>query len=155
MESKRAGRRDFLRSLGIGAAGAAAFGATALDQSAAQAAQADLDVKEILEFALNLEYLEAEFYLRAANGSGLSPSLIGPNPGMVTGGAEVHFTSPLVKAYAQEIADEEMKHVEFLRAALTALTGSVIGRPALNLSSSFTTLANLAGLGSESQRLCE
>ena len=59
------------------------------------------------------------------------------------------FTSPLVKPGAQEIADEEMKHVEFLRAALIALTGSVIGRPALNLSSSFTTLANLAGLGSD------
>jgi hypothetical protein len=68
---------------------------------------------------------------------------------MVTGGAEVSFTSPLVKAYAQEIADEEMKHVEFLRAALIALTGSAIGRPALNLSSSFTTLALLAGLGSD------
>jgi hypothetical protein len=148
LESKRAGRRDFLRSLGVGAAGAAAFGATALDHSSAQAQQANLDVA-ILEFALNLEYLEAEFYLRAATGSGLSPSLIGPNPGMVTGGEEVHFTSPLVKAYAQEIADEEMKHVEFLRAALTALTGSVIGRPALNLSSSFTSLANLAGLGSD------
>ena len=59
------------------------------------------------------------------------------------------FTSPLVKPGAQEIADEEMKHVEFLRAALIALTGSVIGRPAWNFSSSFTTLANLAGLGSD------
>jgi hypothetical protein len=148
LESKRAGRRDFLRSLSVGAAGAVAFGATALDQSAAPAAQANLDIA-ILEFALNLEYLEAEFYLRVATGRGLSPSLIGPNPGMVTGGAEVPFTSALVKAYAQEIAEEEMKHVEFLRAALTALTGSVIGRPALDLSSSFTTLANAAGLGSK------
>jgi hypothetical protein len=148
LESKGAGRRNFLRSLGAGAAGAAAFGATALNQSAAPAAQPNLDVA-ILEFALNLEYLEAEFYLRAATGRGLSPSLIGPNPGVVTGGAEVPFASPLVKAYAQEIAAEEMKHVEFLRAALTALTGSAIGRPVLDLSSSFTTLANAAGLGSD------
>ena len=130
-------------------AGAAALGATALDHSSAQAQQANLDVA-IFEFALNLEYLEAEFYLRAATGSGLSPSLIGPNPGMVTGGEEVHFTSPLVKAYAQEIADEEMKHVEFLRAALTALTGSVIGRPALNFRRASRASPTSPGLGQTS-----
>jgi ferritin-like protein len=144
-QPKKAARRDFLRSLGLGAAGAAALGAFGRPEALAQ--EPNLDIA-ILEFALNLEYLEAEFYLRAATGNGLSPSLIGPNPGMVTGGAEVPFSSPLVKAYAREIADEEMKHVEFLRAALTALTGSVIGRPALDLSSSFVTLANAAGLGS-------
>jgi hypothetical protein len=144
-QPKRAARRDFIRSLGLAtaAAGAAAFG-----RSAAVAEQANLDVA-ILEFALNLEYLEAEFYLRAATGRGLPPSLIGPNPGTVTGGEEVRFSSPLVRAYAQEIADDETKHVEFLRAALTALTGSVIGRPALDLSSSFVTIANAAGLGSD------
>jgi hypothetical protein len=145
-QPKRAARRDFLRSLGLTATAAAA--ATAFGRCNALAQQANLDIA-ILEFALNLEYLEAEFYRRAATGSGLPPSLIGPNPGMVTGGEEVPFSSPLVKAYAQEIADEEMKHVEFLRAALTALTGSVIGRPALDLSSSFVTLANAAGLGSD------
>lgn len=142
LESKRAGRRDFLRALGVGAA----FGGTALNTSAALAAQPNLDIA-ILEFALNLEYLEAEFYLHVTTGHGLPPSLIGPSPGMVAAGGPVPFASPLVKAYAQEIADHETKHVEFLRAALTALTGSVIGRPALNLSSSFTTLGNIAGLG--------
>src|SRR5271163_4075442 len=104
--AKRAARRDFLRSLGLGAAGAAAFGATALGQTSAVAQQTNLDVA-ILEFALNLEYLEAEFYLRAATGNGLPPGLIGPNPGPVTGGSKVPFAMTLVKAYAQEIAAEE------------------------------------------------
>jgi Ferritin-like domain len=146
--AKRAGRRDFLRGLGLGAAGAAAFGATALSQTNALAAAAppNLDVA-ILEFALNLEYLEAEFYLRAATGVGLSPALLGPGAGPITGGSKVPFTMPLVKAYAQEIADEEQKHVEYLRAALTALTGSVISAPAIDFTESFSTLASAAGLG--------
>src|SRR5271169_1556678 len=56
LESKRAGRRDFLLSLGASAAGAAALGATTFGHSSALAQQANLDVA-ILEFALNLEYL--------------------------------------------------------------------------------------------------
>jgi hypothetical protein len=146
--TKRAARRDFLRSLGVGAAGAAAFGATGLSQThALAAAQTNLDAA-ILEFALNLEYLEAQFYLLAATGTGLSPALLGPGAGPITGGSKVPFSMPLVKAYAQEIAEEEQKHVEFLRAALTALTGSVISSPAMDFTDSFSTLASAAGLGS-------
>jgi len=145
--TKRAARRDFLRGLGLGAAGAAAFGATSFSRTGASAQQANMDVA-LLEFALNLEYLEAEFYQRAAFGHGLPPSLLGANPGAVTGGQMVSFTSPLVKAYAAEIADEETKHVEFLRAALAALTGSpAISCPAIDFTSAFPTLGSAAGLG--------
>ena len=93
--TKGAARRDFLRGLGLGAAGAA-FGAAGLGQTNALAAmQTNLDVA-ILEFALNLEYLEAEFYLRAATGHGLSPALLGPRSGAITGGSKVPFALPLV-----------------------------------------------------------
>src|SRR3984957_10055159 len=140
------GRREVLRSLGLGAAGAAAFGAGGLSSSNAQA-QAVTDAA-ILTFALNLEYLEAEFYLRAATGAGLPAQDIGPSPGPVTGGSKVNFMgNAVVQAYANEIAQEEHKHVQFLRAALIALTGSTISRPALNLSTSFATAAVAAGLG--------
>ncbi|HME84357.1 MAG TPA: ferritin-like domain-containing protein [Roseiarcus sp.] len=111
------------------------------------AQQTNLDVA-ILEFALNLEYLEAEFYVRAAYGHGLGPILLGPSPGPVTGGHLVSFSSPLVAAYAREIADEERKHVEFLRAALIAATGSAISCPTIDFTESFPTLGSAAGLGS-------
>jgi Ferritin-like domain len=146
--TKRAARRDFLRGLGLGVAGAAAVSATGFSRTSALAQQANNDVA-ILEFALNLEYLEAEFYSRAAFGHGLSPALLGANPGPVTGGQMVSFTSPLVKAYAAEIADEETKHVEFLRAALAALTGHpAISCPTIDFTESFPTLGSAAGLGS-------
>jgi hypothetical protein len=145
--TKSAARRDFLRGFGLGAAGAV-FGAKAFPKTRAFAQQADIDVA-ILEFALNLEYLEAEFYWLAAYGYGLPPSLIGPNPGPVTGGSLVPFTGPLVAAYAREIADEERKHVEFLRAALKAATSSPpISRPAIDFTESFPALGSAAGLGS-------
>jgi hypothetical protein len=140
------GRREVLRGLGLGAAGVGALGAAAFSSGNANA-QAVNDAA-ILTFALNLEYLEAEFYLRAATGQGLPAADIGPNPGPVTGGMMANFMgNAVVQAYATEIAQEEHKHVQFLRAALIALTGSAISRPALNLSTSFATAAVDAGLG--------
>ena len=139
-------RRGFMRSAGFGAAGlaGAALGTMGAGLGGAKA-DTDIDVA-ILQFALNLEYLEAEFYLRAANGQGLSPMDTGPNGGMVTGGSMVPFTSPLIAAYAREIAIEEQKHVRFLRAALKAVKAD-IPEPAIDLKSSFQALGQDAGLG--------
>jgi hypothetical protein len=143
----KSGRRDFLRGFGAGAAGAAVAGMAGLGGSAALAQTGNLDVA-ILQFALNLEYLEAEFYSRAAFGFGLPPALLGPGAGAISGGRKVSFSNPWAAALAREIALEETKHVEFLRAALTAATGSAPSCPALNLGTSFQTLGSLAGLGS-------
>jgi hypothetical protein len=139
-----AGRRAFIRSIGAGAAGVATLGlaGTASNQAMAQAVT-DAD---ILTFALNLEYLEAEFYLRAATGTGLAAADIGANPGPVTGGSKISFSSNIVSAYAQEIAAEEQKHVQFLRYALTAAGVTPVSRPTIDLQTSFTTAARAAGL---------
>ena len=54
---------------------------------------------DILNFALNLEYLEAEFYLRAVTGSGLSSTDAGSFAGAVTGETQVAFKTPAIQQY--------------------------------------------------------
>ena len=138
-----------MRGLGVGAASAMAFGGSALTTSAAKAAPSAAQDLEILNFALNLEYLEANFYLIAATGTGVSSADNGPNGVPVIGGHKITFDNPLVQAYAEEIAAEELKHVQFLRAAITALGGVPVSQPAINLRDSFRTLAQAAKLGDD------
>lgn len=98
----------------------------------------------ILNFALNLEYLEAEFYLRAT-GSGLPDEMttgIGTR-GEVSGGRPVQFQNPVIAKIASEIAADERAHVAFLRGALGKAAAS---RPVISLDQSFTAAATAAGL---------
>lgn len=99
----------------------------------------------VLNFALNLEYLEAEFYSRAFYGYGLDSSLTTGRGtrGGVTGGRQVSFSSRAIRDYAREIANDEIAHVKFLRAALGTAR---VARPQIDLRSSFTAAARAAGL---------
>ncbi len=118
-------------------------------------AQATITDADILNFALNLEYLEAQFYAYAANGTGLPANqLTGTGTqGAVTGGAQVPFgTDTIVQAYAREIAADEAAHVAFLR---TALGSAAVAQPAINISGDangpFTAAARLAGVVSNTE----
>jgi hypothetical protein len=96
---------------------------------------------DYLNFALNLEYLEANYYLIAATGSGLSSADGG---GTVNGGSKVAFSSAIQQEYAYEIAQNELNHVRFLRSALGS---SAVSAPVINLGTSFDALAQASGIG--------
>lgn len=116
-----------------------------------KAEAATINDNDILNFALNLEYLEAQFYSLATFGVtidvGSQQIPLAPNAatlgaaGTVTtkpNFTKVAFTDTLIAAYAAETAIEEGKHVLFLQKALGSLAVSM---PALDLYNSFNTLA--------------
>lgn len=147
---KGVSRRRFLAGLGSSAGAAAALtlaagcgGSSTAITPLAPTPPAVTDA-DILNFALNLEYLEAEFYLHAVSGMGLSAADAGSSAGAVTGGTQVQFKTPAIQQYAMEIANDELAHVRFLRSAL----GSVaVSRPAIDLMNSFNAAAMAAGIG--------
>jgi hypothetical protein len=94
---------------------------------------------DILNFALQLEYLEAEFYSWAVFGQGLNDTLSGGGPPS-TGGQKANLSADFL-AYATEIANDEIAHVAFLRSALGA---AAVPRPAINIGSAFSDAANAA-----------
>jgi hypothetical protein len=107
---------------------------------------------EVLKFALNLEYLESEFYTYALYGQGIELFGIGvtgeangsnPPGGMVcTGGKKVNFTNNQVLTYqiVEQIGSDERAHVKLLRSALGS---QVIAKPNINL--------NALGFGFDSE----
>jgi ferritin-like protein len=118
-------------------------------------AQAALTDNDILNFALNLEYLEAQFYNLAAFGVTID-KLPTPIPVAVNGGtagtvtlkpgfAKVPFSNSTISDYAQETAIEEGKHVTFLQGALGT---AAVSMPNIDLYNSFNALAMAAGIGS-------
>ncbi len=144
-------RRRFLRAAGLTGLGVAgvAGGAVALGgvAGASDDGQDDGAVTDaaVLNFALNLEYLEAEFYLRGVYGEGLDDDQVDGTGrlGQVTGGRQVKFETKLIRQYAEEIADDERAHVDFLRSALGEAR---VARPTINLTDAFTAAARAAGL---------
>jgi hypothetical protein len=120
-------RRKFLA--GVGIAGAAVASAPFLAACGSSGVKASAPTEnDVLNFALNLEYLEAQFYLYATTGSGLSSADTG-GTGTITGGTQVTFTSSQLQAIAQEIAGDEKNHVEDLRSVLGS---AAVSQPNIN-----------------------
>ncbi len=160
-------RRNFLRNTGItgvGLAGVAALagkfgaldripGAAALGLAPHPVEAAGLSTADIavLQFALNLEYLEAEFYSYVVTGRSLTENGI-PIDGSVgvtgptTGGVKVPFeklggVGPLRKV-AEQLMRDEVDHVLLLRSVLGP--ENTIAKPAIKLDA----LGSFAGIKS-------
>ena len=147
-------RRRFLKTAGVGALGLAGAGLFPKGALAATA-PADMDVA-ILNFALNLEYLEAEFYAHATTGKGLAALGIPvtgsdgtPAGGVVvkpSGTTQVPFQSQAVEDYALELARDEKHHVVFIQNALKAAGADYVAEPKIDLYNSFKALGSLIGV---------
>jgi hypothetical protein len=147
-------RRKML-ALGGAALAGLAFAGVKLAEAQSTPAYTDAD---ILNFALNLEYLESQFYTLATSGTTIDNMGAGVGPGttkfgggsVVTkpggpGACVVPWTLPAIQAYATETAEEERHHVIFLRANLGS---AAVAQPNLDLYNSFNTLAGAAGIAS-------
>jgi len=155
---RREERRKFLKVAGAGTALIAGSSLLAScggdDKTTAPAPATVIGDGDILNFALNLEYLEAQFYVFATTGAGLDQSMLGGTgtQGTVTGGRQVTFTDPIVQQYANEIAGDERAHVAFLRSALGS---AAVAQPTIDISSdpkgAFSSAAVAAGLITKGQ----
>lgn len=143
LKKKAVSRRNFLAGAGTATAAALIVGCGDNTTKPGPVITPGVTDFDILNFALNLEYLEAEFYLRAATGSGLATADIGGSPGTVVGGVKVPNLTLSQQQILNEIAFDEQSHVQFLRKALGS---SAVSRPNIDLMNSFPALATAAGI---------
>ncbi|MER8830385.1 ferritin-like domain-containing protein [Mesorhizobium sp. M0938] len=128
---------------GLGATLATTTGFTPVSRAYAQD---DVKDEDILRFALNLEYMEAEYYLRGTTGKGIDDSDAGPEAGAVVGGKQVSFDTPAIGEFMQEVAENELAHVRFYRKTLGS---EAVDRPAIDFDAGFAAVAKAAGLGDD------
>ena len=166
-QARRDERRAFFRTAGTASAAvagasilSACFGGGGNDDnntsptptptpSPTGTATSSLNDADILGFALQFEYIVAQFYAFATTGSGLpNAQLTGSGAqGAVSGGRQISFTDPKVAQFAREMAADKAAHVAFLR---TTLSASVLAQPPLDISANatgaFSAAARAAGL---------
>ncbi len=147
-------RRKLLTRTGKSAMAAAFLGmmgpvgeAIVSGKAHAQSAITDAD---ILNFALNLEYLEGEYYSRGVSGVGLPASIVTGTgtAGGVNGGTQVPFANAYFLQIASKIVNDEIRHINFIR---NALGSAAVARPLIDLAGGFQSAALASGAISAGQ----
>ncbi len=159
---KKTNRRRALKTLSLTALAAAVFKLTPAEgQELINSKSLALPAFEfgdpslaVIDLALNLEYLEANFYSYATTGMGIASQGVDitgrgkQGTVNVPSTTQVNFTNPSIAAYAAEITADEIAHVNFLRAVAKAGGHTPVAQPSIDLVNSFNTAAAAAGLGS-------
>ena len=134
--SRALDRRHFIAALGLtgAAAGAGLMSGCSVTNSTVAATTPGQAQTNILNFALNLEFLEATFYSFVTTGADINPSVTGVSlqgTGAITGQfAQPAFASQQITDLLNEIYFDEWNHVKTLQ---TLLGSAVVARPAINL----------------------
>ena len=110
---------------------AAALASVGGREASAQTA-ATPPITDVLNFALNLEYLEANFYLYASTGAGLTAAQNGNGTAVQGAPAKLPLDANTL-AVCQALARDEVNHITDLRSAITTLGGTPIAQPLINL----------------------
>lgn len=143
-------RRRALGTLGATLGAAIALPACASVARTIETAAGDVSLdpsdEDIFNFALNLESLETEYYLRGTTGNGMSAADAGTSPGPVTGGRMVPWQNQDLREFMEEVAQNELAHVRFYRRVLGS---QAVSRPAIDLAGGFRAAAKAAGLGDD------
>jgi hypothetical protein len=140
-------RRHAVAAMGVAGAaslmpGRGAFAASLAGEEVAP----DFTDEDIFNFALNLETLETEYYMRGTLGRGLEGSDRGSNPGAVIGGRVVPWQNKDLREFMEEVALNELAHVRFYRRVLGS---KAVSAPRIDLTEGFRGAAQAAGLGND------
>ncbi len=155
-QNQNAGPRLDRRAM-LGAASVATIGAVLGAPAAARAQAAALTDGDIFNFALNLEYLEANLYLHAVTGQGLPANLTASSAGAAGGAVTlttpgpVPFQTTAVQQYALRLALDEQAHVNLIQRYLVAEGFTYVAQPAIDYAAAFNALAVSAGLIQQGQ----
>lgn len=106
---------------------------------------------DLVNVALNVEYVAANFYAFATAGAALGSADTSGSvgtAGSATGGRQVAFSDPIVSQIAKELAAKRLGHVRFLRTQMSAT--NLAAQPAIDVGSTaggaFSTAFANAGL---------
>ena len=128
---ERLSRRRFLGGLSGATALMVSAGFVHVPKAYAQTTSTP-SVADVLNFALNLEYLEANLYTIVTTGSPIPASLNGTSTPTIAGNPGKLTLDAPTMALFQALAQDEQNHINLLRSTLTAMGATPISAPPIN-----------------------